>query len=72
MKAIEKSSNLAAADYCAETSTLIVEFKNGTQYKYENVPAAVYEEFEKTFDGSQSAGKFFNVQIKNMPSEKVK
>ena len=71
MKQIENSSNLVAADFNAENKVLIVEFKGGTKYSYPNFPPELYAEFEKTFDGSSSGGKFFNAQIRNMPCEKL-
>ena len=39
------SSNLVKTTYDVEDSTLIAEFKNGAQYKYEKVPHAEYVKF---------------------------
>ena len=61
MKQIEvKSSNLKSIGYDAETKTLVVVFKNGASYSYEEVSA-------KNFClllFSESIGKFFNKVIK--------
>ena len=38
---------------------MIVEFKNGTRYQYENVPHEVYTRFRMT----ESQGKFFSSDI---------
>lgn len=67
------SSNLEAASYDPQTKELIVKFKNGTAYKYPDVPVKTYVEFENTFDGAngKSAGKFFNAYIKHLPFEKI-
>ena len=53
------SSNLVKTTYDVEDSTLIAEFKNGTQYKYEKVPHAEYVKFRS----ADSQGTFFNTQI---------
>ena len=37
-----RSSNLASADYSAETQSMTVVFKNGGRYSYADVPEAVY------------------------------
>jgi hypothetical protein len=67
------SSNLASANYDAGSEVLTVTFKNGTSYKYPNVPSKLYGEFEETFSGEngKSAGQFFNTHIKQLPCEKV-
>jgi hypothetical protein len=38
---------------------LVVEFKNGTRYSYENVPHKVYAQFRL----AESQGNFFNTKI---------
>lgn len=53
------SSNLIKTIYDVEESTLIAEFKNGTQYKYEKVPHTEYAKFRN----AESQGTFFNTQI---------
>lgn len=67
------SSNLDAASYEPTTRELIVKFKNGTAYKYPDVPVKIYVDFEKTFsgEGDKSAGKYFNGHIRHLPSEKI-
>lgn len=53
------SSNLVKTIYDTADNTLIAEFKNGTQYKYENVPHAEYVKLRT----AESQGTFFNTQI---------
>ena len=70
---IIKSTNLGAANYDAATQMLIVQFKNGTQYRYPKVSPELYREFEATFGGENgaSAGKFFHANIKHLPCDKI-
>lgn len=67
------SSNLEAASYEAATKTLIVLFRGGSQYKYSNVLAKLYADFERTFDGKDgnSAGRFFHEKIRHLSNEKI-
>lgn len=67
------SSNLKAANYDEASSTLIVQFRNGSSYKYTNVDSGLYSEFAETFSGEngKSAGKFFNSRIRHLPCEKL-
>jgi hypothetical protein len=53
------SSNLVRAEYDTETSKLVVEFKNGTRYEYEDVQHKTYTQFRM----AESQGKFFNSNI---------
>jgi hypothetical protein len=62
---IPNSSNLKKATYDDSTNELIVEFKNGTKYKYFEVPETVWNAFAKTINEDGSAGKFFNGFIKD-------
>ena len=39
------SSNMSRTEYDIEDKTMIVEFKNGARYVYEDVPHEVYAEF---------------------------
>ena len=54
-----ESSNLVKTIYDTADSTLIAEFKNGTQYKYEDVPHMEYVKLR----GAESQGTYFNTQI---------
>jgi hypothetical protein len=54
-----QSSNLIRSEYDTSDSTLVVEFKNGTRYSYENVPHKVYAQFRL----AESQGNFFNTKI---------
>lgn len=53
---IEGSSSVAKVGYAEDAELMIVEFKGGSQYKYENVGLAAIEEFL----ASASKGKYFN------------
>ena len=54
------SSNVAAVGYDPDTSTLEVEFKNGSSYQYFDVPET---EFFNLRD-APSVGKYLNASIK--------
>lgn len=73
MKSFEsiKSSNLYRAGYDSAMQQLVVEFKNGTAYRYLNFPQNLWDEFAKTIKSNGSAGKFFNQHIKGLPCEKT-
>jgi hypothetical protein len=53
------SSMLDAVAYDDATSTLRVRFKNGTEYEYSGVPAAVYHGLLK----ATSSGIYFNAHV---------
>ena len=53
------SSNLAKTEYDTETSKLVVEFKNGAKYEYDEVPHKIYTQFRM----AESQGKYFNLNI---------
>jgi|TARA_R110000868_G_scaffold91202_5_gene253019 hypothetical protein len=53
------SSNLIKTTYDSEKNSLVVEFKNGMNYEYEEVPHNIYAQFRL----SESQGKFFNSKI---------
>ena len=54
-----ESSNLKTTIYDTESNILIVEFKNGVKYEYDEVPHNIYAQFRL----SESQGKFFNTSI---------
>ena len=54
------SSNIESVGYDQDTETLYVEFKNGSAYKYDNVP---FWKFTELVD-ADSAGKYLNAEIK--------
>jgi hypothetical protein len=56
---IIESSNISKAIYDTETKKLLVEFKNGFNYEYEDVPHQLYTQFRM----SPSQGKFFSEKI---------
>ncbi len=53
------SSNLTKTEYDTESKKLIVEFKNGLRYEYDEVPHQLYTQFRM----SESQGKFFTSKI---------
>tara|TARA_Y100001973_G_C5094634_1_gene279374 strand:+ start:107 stop:322 length:216 start_codon:yes stop_codon:yes gene_type:complete len=55
-----ESSLLKGLGYDAATSTLEVEFHNGSVYVYEGVPQTVYSDIM----GAESVGKAFNQLVK--------
>jgi len=54
-----ESSNLAETEYDTSTKKLVVEFKNGHKYEYDDVPHQLYTQFRL----SESHGSFFNKNI---------
>jgi len=61
MKIVFNSTMLNSAEYDQTEKTLTVEFSNGDEYKYKDVPEEIFNEFQS----AQSAGKFFLAKIKN-------
>ncbi|MBU2177666.1 MAG: KTSC domain-containing protein [Gammaproteobacteria bacterium] len=55
-----ESSNIEAIGYVEETKGMLVQFKNGSVYRYADVPAKVFEDFK----GAGSKGKYLNEHIK--------
>jgi hypothetical protein len=53
------SSNLSKTEYDTETSKLVVEFKNGAKYEYDEGPHKIYTQFRM----AESQGKYFNLNI---------
>ena len=54
-----QSSHITKTEYDTETKKLIVEFKNGLRYEYDEVPHQLYTQFRM----SESQGKFFSGKI---------
>jgi len=54
-----ESSNLKSTQYDTESKKLVVEFKNGIKYEYDEVPHNIFAQFRL----SESQGKFFNTSI---------
>lgn len=54
------STDLEEIGYDADTNTLVIEFKRGNVYKYNDVPQAVYDGLMS----ADSVGKYFNQFIK--------
>ena len=53
------SSNLKEATYNTDSKTLLVEFKNGVEYQYSDVPWDTFTKFRM----AESQGSFFNKNI---------
>ena len=53
------SSNVAGYQYLSGKSVLLVAFKSGGTYSYDNVPPSVWSNFRS----ASSKGKFFNSDI---------
>lgn len=63
-----ESSNVCHTEYDTESKKLVVEFKNGLKYEYDEVPHQLYTQFRS----SQSQGKFFSERIsKNFKYRKL-
>ena len=54
-----ESSNIVETEYDTSNKKLVVEFKNGSKYEYEDVPHQIYTRFRM----SESQGKFFTSEI---------
>lgn len=54
-----ESSNITKTDYNTESKKLVVDFKNGGQYEYDEVPHEVYTRFRM----AESQGSFFSKNI---------
>lgn len=54
------SSSIAEVGYDPHREIMEVEFRNGGLYRYLEVPAEVYREFEE----AESKGRFVNLRIK--------
>jgi hypothetical protein len=54
-----ESSNLKSTQYDTESKKLVVEFKNGIKYEYDEVPHNIFAQLRL----SDSQGKFFNTSI---------
>ncbi len=63
-----ESSNITESQYDMSTEKMVVTFKNGTKYEYENVPHKAYAKVRF----SDSQGKFFTTEIsKNYKYKKL-
>lgn len=56
------SSQLSYIGYDEDTKELFITFKNGSTYRYENVPMHVFHELKHT----KSVGTYFSDSIKNI------
>lgn len=66
---MNKSSNLRSANYDPDNQRLTVEFGNGSQYEYDNVPQIYHDGLHQ----APSPGTFFHTQIKpRFPARQIK
>ncbi len=56
-----QSVAIKSFDYDRDKQVLMIEFKNGSIYKYLDVPESVYKEMKET----PSVGKYFNLNVKD-------
>ena len=54
-----ESANISRTEYDTESKEMIVEFKNGAKYKYDDVALSTYTKFRM----AESQGKFFTAEI---------
>ncbi len=57
-----ESSNVARFQYDADSRILTVEFKNGTMYRYFDIPSIVFEQMKS----ASSKGQFLAQNIKGI------
>lgn len=60
------SSNIQAIGHDPRTNELVIQFKNGSKYRYPGVTTAQYEAFR----AAESAGKHFAAHVKGLPFTK--
>jgi hypothetical protein len=53
------STTIIKSTYDTESKEMMVEFKNGTKYQYQEVPHSIYTKFRM----AESQGKFFSNDI---------
>ena len=61
------SSNIARIAFDEETASILVQFKDGGQYAYDDCTSRLYEQFKN----ADSVGKFFHRNIKPKTSERL-
>ncbi len=67
-----KSATIHKVAYDDKEKALTLEFRNGSVYRYADVPARLWKVFQLYIEVEGSAGSFFNEYIKNQfPSQKL-
>jgi hypothetical protein len=61
LRVVVDSSSLRSVGYDAATSTLEVEFRNGSVYQYTNVPSELWTRFRH----AESIGRFFQENVRD-------
>ena len=61
LRVVVDSSSLRSIGYDAATSTLEVEFRNGSVYQYAHVPSELWARFRH----AESVGKFFQEHVRD-------
>jgi hypothetical protein len=68
LREVVDSSSLKSMGYARKTQTLEIQFANGSIYRYDDVPLALWTEFRR----SESKGKFFQEKIRDrFPTTRV-
>lgn len=62
------SSHMKYSEYLEGENAVIIEFEDGSQYRYDHFTPELYQ----SFLGAPSRGKFFHHSIKTLPSRKIK
>jgi hypothetical protein len=60
-----KSSTIHKVDYDEREKSLLIEFRNGSIYRYSDVPPRMWKIFQLYIECEGSAGSFFNEYVKN-------
>ena len=71
LEPVAKSSNVAAIGYAAKTNRLIVMFKNGGTYAYDNVPWSTYEALRTSASKGTFVREVLVAQPKDFPCTRL-
>jgi lysyl-tRNA synthetase class 2 len=59
-------------EYDERDKSMLIEFRNGSTYRYSDVPPRMWKIFQLYIECEGSAGSFFNEYVKNQfPSERL-
>ena len=66
------SANIRRLDYDAETRTLIIAYKGGNTYAYDDVPDDIWTEIERRHAQGESIGQYtYAAIVRKFPTTKV-
>lgn len=60
--AVVDSSVISKAEYCNQSDQMLITFKNGRIYMYDDVPRNVFDEMIS----AESVGRYFNSHVRNL------